>query len=135
MSRHLVATVITVAGIVACGSVEGQTILSPDERYRAEVVRSNGTHYQIIEVALGRVVLTTAGQYASPNDVKSGGFGTSPTGEPRFAAGYHYGHAGNYTWIGVWSMDGRLVHSTTRPEWTKQIGDVFRGEQAAAGGS
>jgi hypothetical protein len=134
MTRHIIA-VVALAAFVACGSVEGQTITSPDKRYRAEEVRTNGKHYQIVEVASGRVVLTTAAQFASPNDVKHGEFGKSPGGEIRFAACYHYDHAGRYTWIGIWALDGRLVHSTTRPQWTTEIGDAFRGEKAAAGGS
>ena len=130
MSRQLVAAVLALAVLVACGGpVEGQTVTSPDKRHRAEVVRSNGTHYQVVEIASGRVVLTTTGQFSTPNDVKAGAFGTSAAGDLRFAAAYHYGHAGNYTWIGVWSMDGKLVHSTTRPSWTKEIGNVFNEER------
>ena len=126
MSRQIIiAVAAAVAAVVACSNVEGQTITSPDKHYRGEVVRSNGTHYQIVEVATGRTLLTTSGQFPSANDVKGGAFGASPAGEPRFAAAYHYSHTGNYTWIGVWSMDGKLVHSTTRPEWTKEIGNVF----------
>jgi hypothetical protein len=125
MSRQFAAAVFALAVLSGCGAVEGQTLTSPDRRFRAEVVRSNGTHYQIVEVATNRVVLTTSAQFSSPNDVKAGAFGASAAGDSRFAAAYHYGHAGNYTWIGVWSMDGKLVHSTTRPVWTKSIGDVF----------
>ena len=130
MTRQFIAALFAVTTVVACSSVEGQTITSPDKHYRAEVVRSNGSHYQIVEVASGRVVMTTAAQFASPNDVKAGAFGTSAAGEPRFAAAYHYSHSGEYTWIGVWSLDGKLVHSVSRPSWTKDLGDVFRGEPA-----
>ena len=126
MSRQLVSALLALAVLAACGGpVQGQTLTSSDKRFRAELVRSNGTHYQVVEIASGRVVLTTSGQFSTSNDVKAGVFGTSAAGEPRFAAAYHYGHAGNHTWIGVWSMDGKLVHSTTRPSWTKEIGDVF----------
>ena len=123
MSRQFVVAVFALLVLSACGSVAGQTLTSPDKRYRAEVVRSNGTHYQVVEVASGRVVLTTSAQFSTPNDVKAGAFGTSAAGDVRFAAAYHYSHSGNYTWIGVWSLDGKRVHSTTRPVWTKEIGD------------
>jgi hypothetical protein len=134
MSRHLIVTAFVLAALVGC-SLEGQTLTSPDHRLRAEVVRSNGTHYQVVEIASGRIILTTSAQFSTPNDVKAGMFGTTPAGELRFAAAYHYGHAGNYTWIGVWTMDGKLVHSTTRPLWTKDLSGVFAGARGTAGGS
>ena len=56
-------------------------------------------HVRVTENLTGRS-FTTHAQYSSPNDVKDWGFSEDNT---RFAAAYHYGHDGGYTWRGVWS--------------------------------
>lgn len=93
---------------------------SPDGKYAATLTRSDsGTHFQVKEVKGGRVVLTTRAQYPSPNDVKAGKFSADST---KFAAAYHYGHEGQYTWIGVWNLkDGEFIRSAREEGWTSQI--------------
>lgn len=93
---------------------------SPDGRYEATRVGSgNNLHYQIRQVATNRPVLTTHAEFAQANDVKVGVF--SPDSK-MFAAAYHYGQAGGYTWIGIWSLEsGSLVRAKTRPGWTTDI--------------
>lgn len=101
----------------------GRFPVSPDGRYRAkEVSVPFYLHYQVIEISTGRVVLTTHAQY-SGNDVKAGGFSAD---SKKFAAAYHYGHAGGYTWIGVWSTEtGNYLYSKTKSGWTKSLCGVF----------
>ena len=78
-------------------------IQSPDGRYKAIKVGGGAdVHYRIVELKKGRTILTTTAQYATPNDVKAGGF--SPDSK-RFAAIYHYEPEGTYTWVGVWSTE------------------------------
>lgn len=98
---------------------------SPDGKYQAIEVRSgNDVHYQVKEVNTDRVVLTTTAQYRTPNDVKAGMF--SPDSK-EFAAAYHYSHAGNYTWIGVWSLEtGNVVRTERKNGWTTDIASVFK---------
>lgn len=98
----------------------GRFPVSPDGRYRAEKVCC--WHYQVIEISTGRVVLTTHAQY-SGNDVKAGGFSAD---SKKFAAAYHYGHAGGYTWIGVWSTEtGNFLYSKRKSGWTTSLCGVF----------
>lgn len=97
---------------------------SPDNRYRAKAIGGGAdVHYQVIELATGRVILTTHAEYTTPNDVKAGGFSSD---SKKFAAAYHYGHAGNYTWIGVWSTEtGAFLYSKTGSGWTTNLCGAF----------
>jgi hypothetical protein len=77
---------------------------SLDGRYQALQIGSRpDVHYQIFEIATGRIALTTRAQYRRPNNVKAGTF--SPDSR-QFAAAYHYNHLpkGRYTWIGIWDI-------------------------------
>lgn len=98
---------------------------SSDGKYQAELVGSgNDWHYQVKKVETGEVVLTTHAQYPTPNDVKAGMF--SPDSK-EFAAAYHYGHKGPYTWIGVWDFKtGKRVRAEERDGWIRNISFVFK---------
>ena len=99
-------------------------IISPNGRYFTErIVSGNNAHYSVLEFrgkAAPRYIFTTHAQYSTPNDVKAGIFSTN---SEFFAAAYHYGHQGRYTWIGVWRTDnGQLVKTSTTPGWITNIG-------------
>ena len=93
---------------------------SPDGKYGATRIRhQGGFHFQVGEVESGRVVFTTHGQYSTPNNVKTGRFSPDST---NFAAAYHYGHAGNYTWVGIWSLKTeRRIRSKRLSGWSPTI--------------
>lgn len=79
-------------------------IKSPDGKYEAILVPigKKGLHYKIIESKTNRTMLTTLEQRGrTQNDVKAGRFSPDST---QFAAAFHYGHKGKYTWIGVWNI-------------------------------
>ena len=46
----------------------------------------------------------------------------------KFAAAYHYGHAGNYTWIGIWDItNGKLINTTKKEGFITIIpDDIFQ---------
>ena len=97
---------------------------SPDGRYRATLA-GNGAdaHYEVREIETDRLVLTTRAQFITPNDAKAGGFSSDSR---KFAAVYHYGHEGNYTWIGVWSTEtGEFLYSRRKSGWTTSLSGVF----------
>jgi hypothetical protein len=143
MSRSRVAIVVAViaaAGAILAAAVPGLLsrlpslwnaspyrsygFLSPDKKH--ETVRSgtgNDVHCEVKEVATGRVVLVTQAEFDTPNDVKAGLF--SPDSR-QFAAAYHYGHAGGYTWVGVWDIETRArVRTERKPGWTTDLSWVF----------
>jgi len=100
---------------------------SPDKRYEAVKVGVGAEiHYQVKEIETDRIVLTTHAEYSTPNDVKAGTF--SPDSK-KFAAAYHYGHAGSYTWIGIWDIKtGSLQRTERKPGWTTDIYSIFNKE-------
>ena len=120
---------VIVAGIaLALGASAGCEAgrRSSSGKYEAVTVRTKtGIHYQVKEGPEGRVVLTTCAQYSTWNDVKCGRFSKDST---MFAAGYHYAHAGKYTWVGVWSLPkGKFVRSVRLDGWHGSIPDsVFK---------
>jgi hypothetical protein len=81
-------------------------------KYRVEQVQGkdyNDLHFQIIEISTGRPLFTTNAQYPTSNDVKAYVF--SPDCK-KFAAAYHYGNKGDYTWIGIWDIEtGRFINA------------------------
>lgn len=95
---------------------------SPDGKYGARrISHQGGVHFQVGEIEGGRVVFITDGQYSTPNDVKAGRFSSDST---KFAAAYHYGHAGNYTWVGIWSLKKEdLIRSKRLSGWQTAIPD------------
>ena len=112
--------------LVACAVfAQSGGLRSPDGKYQAiQVGAGSDRHYQIKEVETDRVVLTTQAQYRTPNDVKAGLF--SADGK-EFAAAYHYGHEGSYTWIGIWSLEtGQLVRTERKSGWTRDLASVFK---------
>lgn len=119
----LVAALFFTASLTACGQ-DGSFPKSANGRYEARATEAGGdVHYQVIEVKTGRVVLTTHAEYDTPNDVKAGGFSTD---SKKFAAAYHYGHEGSYTWIGVWSTEtGELLSTKRKGGWTTSLAGVF----------
>ncbi len=101
------------------------SLTSPDGQYEAKLKsKVKDVHYQIKEIATGRLILTTNAEYSTPNDVKAGKF--SPDSK-KFAAAYHYGHAGNYTWIGIWDIEaGKFLYSERKSDWIRDISWVFK---------
>lgn len=93
---------------------------SPDGRYQAISLGDGADiHYQVIEISTRRVLLTTRAQYKTPNDVKTGTFSAD---SQEFAAAYHYGHEGRYTWIGVWSVSsGQMIREEKWSGWRTDI--------------
>jgi hypothetical protein len=98
---------------------------SPDGRFSATLVRDGANaHYEVREIETGRLILTTHAQYWTPNDVKAGGFSSD---SKKFAAVYHYGHEGEYTWIGVWDTEtGEFLYSKKKRGCTTSLAGVFR---------
>lgn len=108
--------------IVACSNAGGFPD-SPDGRYKA-IMLDDGSGYQVVETKTDSVVLTTTAQYSTYNDVKTGGF--SPDSK-KFAAVYHYGHEGSYSWIGVWSTEtGELLYTKRKSGYTTSLSGVFK---------
>ncbi|MCI0556982.1 MAG: hypothetical protein MN733_00685 [Nitrososphaera sp.] len=103
---------------------------SPDGRYEARKVGSGkDAHYQIREVETKRLVLTTHAEFTTPNNVKAASF--SPDSK-MFAAAYHYGHTGGYTWIGIWDLgSGSLLRAETPSGWITDISSVFKKQSPA----
>lgn len=123
----VVSSLLIAYSPIACA----QALRSPDGKYEAKPVPSGkdakDVHYEIRDVATGRLVLRTYAQYPTANDVKAGGFSLD---SKRFAAAYHYGHDGNYTWIGVWSVEtGKFSGSPIRLDgWSRDVTTAFRGQ-------
>ena len=47
----------------------------------------------------------------------------------KIAAAYHYGHEGNYTWVGIWDIEtGNRVDTKRKSGWTHDIYWVFSQE-------
>jgi hypothetical protein len=84
-------------------------------------------HCQVFETSTNRLILTTSAKYSSDNDVKNCNFGA---GNSKFAAAYHYGDNGDYTWIGVWSLpQGDFLYPWEKPGHTDDLSGVFDGPQ------
>lgn len=98
---------------------------SPDGKYEAiQIGSGNDLHYKVIEIETGREVMVSHAQYKTPNDVKAAIFSSD---SKKFAAAYHYGHRGGYTWIGIWGIKtGMLLDSKEKPGWTTDISSVFK---------
>lgn len=114
------------SGIVKPKPQEPSWPRTPNGKYEAVQVQKNGTHYQVKEVGTGKLGLITSGQFVTANDVKAGLF--SPDSK-KIAAAYHYGHEGNYTWVGIWDIETHNLVGTKRISgWTTDIYSVFREE-------
>lgn len=105
-----------------------RSIRSPDGQYIAKAGSYSGqasnVHYRVVSSdGSNRVRFDTQAQYKTPNDVKAGAFSSDSR---YFAAAYHYGHKGNYTWMGVWELpSARLVHSETASGFLYDVSGVF----------
>ncbi len=85
----------------------------------AKRVVENGVHYQVINTQTNQIILTSHAQYSSPNDAKAKSFSSDFT---KFTVAYHYGHAGAYTWIGVWSTEtGDLLNAVQESGYIRSI--------------
>jgi len=125
LKRLFVGHVFTIIGLVlVLFQVACSADLSRDGRYKATLVRQGGSaHYHVQEIETDRLVLVTRAQYDTPNDAKAGGFSSDSA---KFAAAYHYGHDGGYTWIGVWStQDGEFLYFKVKPGYTTSLFGVF----------
>jgi hypothetical protein len=99
---------------------QSDQIFSPNGRYLARKVGiGQDRHYEVIDQTNNNRVLTTRAQYSTPNDVKSGIFSSDSRS---FAVTYHYGHQGNYTWLGVWSNEsGQLLSGVKTSGWLRIV--------------
>lgn len=98
-----IATTIVFAIILLLFASVNANIVSPDGKYEAIPVGDYpDVHYQVREKSSGARLFTTRARYRTPNDVKAGIFLFDSR---LFAAAYHYGHDGGFTWIGIWDME------------------------------
>lgn len=117
--------------IVATGNVRGKeeepearrlanVLSSADGRYEAiPVGQYPNVHYEVRDRSSGNRLFTTHAQYKTPNDVKAGIFLFDSR---LFAAAYHYGHDGGYTWIGIWDMEKKYRIQTRRKDgWVRDL--------------
>lgn len=97
-------------------------IVSPNGQYEATLipVGSKGLHYEVRNIGTGRVIFSTREQRGrTQNDVKGGKFSANSS---NFAAAYHYGHKGKYTWVGVWNVaNGQKVSGTEISGFVRDI--------------
>jgi len=124
-SLFLYILFIAGASLHATHSVASPSQLeSPNGRYIAMPITSNGgVHYQVREKSSGRIVLTTHAQFKEGNDVKTGLFSQD---SESFAAAYHYGHKGGYTWVGMWTIGtGFLARSEGFPGFITDLSRVL----------
>jgi len=100
-------------------------LVTPDGNFKAiKVENGKNIHYKVLSVEDNSVNFLTKAQYETPNDVKAATF--SPDSR-EFAAAYHYGHDGGYTWIGIWNVKtGELVRSIRRENWVTKLCFVFK---------
>ena len=101
--------------------------ISPDGRFQARLTESSdytNSAYEVIEIGTGKTILITHSQYPDmPNDVKAEVFSAD---SKMFAVAYHYSHAGNYTWVGIWSTEtGEFLYGERIEKWTTNIDEVF----------
>jgi len=123
-STVIANVLVLLATLLSTFFVHAYSLGSPNGKYSANVVGSgNDMHFAIRERATGRLIFRTQAQYDTPNDVKAGAFSAD---SQYFAAAYHYGHKGDYTWVGVWQLSsGRLVHSETASGFLRDVSWVF----------
>ena len=122
MSRVLIASIV--ATIFCTTGIHGQQVQSPDGRFRAEIVRRDGVHYQVRPAKTGDLILTTRAQFRDPNDCKHLKYSLDST---KVSCVYHYSHAGRYSWFGVWSTEtGKFLYEREkRGVWTTDFAGVF----------
>ncbi|MEF8733258.1 MAG: hypothetical protein V5B40_15555 [Candidatus Accumulibacter meliphilus] len=124
----LLSVAYSLALIGWADATSAQSIRSPNGKFEARAVPSSDpkdVHYEVKEVPSGRVIVTTFAQFKTPNDVKAGAFSED---SKRFAAAYHYGHDGTYTWIGVWNLEtGKLQGDPLRSKgFTTDVGAALK---------
>lgn len=79
-------------------------------------------HYTVFDMG-GSAVLTSHAEFDTPNDAKEAAFSRD---SQKFSVVYHYSHAGNYSWFGVWSTQtGEFLYSVRKRGWTTNFRDVF----------
>lgn len=95
-------------------------VLSADGRYEAIPVGQHpNVHYEVRDRSSGSLLFTTHAQYSTPNDVKAGIFLFDSR---LFAAAYHYGHDGGYTWIGIWDTEKKYrIQSRRKDGWVLDL--------------
>lgn len=95
-------------------------VRSQDGRYEAlPVGKHPNIHYEVRDRSTGSRLFTTRAQYRTPNDVKAGAFLFN---SKLFAAAYHYGHDGGYTWIGIYDMRRRSrIQTRRRSGWVRDL--------------
>lgn len=123
MFHFRIAALATCLVVLLPHALASQGLNSPNGRFRAEIVGgTDGTHYRVFDEQKKAYVLTTTAQHRTQNEVKAGLFSNDST---KFAAAYHYSHEGRYTYIGVWSTEGRFLYSRRKSGWTTDFAGVF----------
>jgi hypothetical protein len=120
---HIVAFIVPPSATPSTDEAENPSPPLQNPYRAGRAYNDTGTHCQVIEIATNRVVLTTWAQYTTYNTVKACGFSSD---WKKFAAAYHYGHEGNYTWIGVWSTEtGGFLYSKRESGWIYSVAGAF----------
>ena len=126
---YLLFVSVSVSGARQYGpSQNSQFMRSPNGQYTASAApysgQPNNVHYRVASSdGSNRVYFDTFAQYKTPNDVKVGMFSSDSR---YFAAAYHYGHNGGYTWIGIWDINNQsLIRSVKKSGWIRDISWVF----------
>lgn len=121
--KLLVIISVLFASVVGCRAQS--EIVSSDKKYKAVGVSTNGYQYRVIEAKTGQILLTTHSQYPSDNEAKFAAF--SQKDSRWFICGFHYSHAGNYTWLGIWDVTStnatKLVKAVQKPGHLLSIPD------------
>lgn len=100
--------------------------ISSDGRYGVLMTSGSGPHCQVFEIQNNSLKFTTWAKPPSDNDVKNCDFGSNNT---QFAAAYHYSDNGDYTWIGVWSIQtGAYLGCFETFGWITDLSGAFNGQ-------
>lgn len=100
--------------------------ISSDGHYGVLMTSGSGPHCQVFEIPNNSFKFTTWAKPPSDNDVKNCDFGSNNT---QFAAAYHYSDNGDYTWIGVWSIQtGAYLGCFETFGWITDLSGAFNGQ-------
>jgi len=123
-SLYFILNVSIILSIISCERFSSNFPNSPNKKYEAVYISTEtGKHYKVIDSISKQVYFITYAEFSTSNDAKAGYFSDDST---QFATAYHYGHKGNYTWIGIWDIKtGKFLRYTKTNGWTRNISWVF----------
>ena len=99
------------------------TKISPNLHYIAmRVGNTPDTNYIVIDIPNREFEFKTWNPNSGLDDVKAAAFSRDST---MFAAAYFYESGAQYTWIGVWNVEGDFLYSKTKAGWTTDLSEVF----------